>query len=89
MLTNYSIFCNASAYGPNANVTWISSIDKITINVILNDSRITFSNNGQQINFASLVLPDQLYYACGIISAKFLVINQYFLYVRGKKKRFN
>ena len=88
MLTNYSIYCNASAYGPNATVTWISSIDKITINVILTDSQITFSNNGQQINFANLVLSDQLYYACGIISTKFVVINQYYLYVRGKK-RFN
>ena len=82
-LKNYSINCNAPT---NGSITWIQSFDKIGIFLVQSDSRITFSNNGQQLNFASLLLTDQSYYACGLLGTRFTVVNQYFLYVRGNKK---
>lgn len=83
----YSIFCNASSLGSNQQVIWIQSVTKNPNQtyVTANNSRISFSNNGQKISFLNIFLSDQQYYACGVIqSGKLLVINSYYLYVRGK-----
>lgn len=84
VLKNYSINCDSPT---NDSITWIQSFDKISIFLLQNDSRVTFTNNGKQLNFANLFLTDQSYYACGLLGSKFIVLNQYFLYVRGNQKQ--
>jgi len=84
-LNQFSIFCNSSAYGSNSSVTWIKSPNKINISVLQPDSRILITNNGQLVNFTTLYLPDEQYYACGVtLNNKLAIINQYYLFVRGK-----
>jgi hypothetical protein len=84
-LNQFSIFCDSSAYGSNGSVTWIKSPNKINISVLLPDSRILITNNGQLVNFTTLYLGDEQYYACGVIlNNKLQIINQYFLFARGK-----
>jgi hypothetical protein len=77
-----SIFCNTSAYGSSPLVIWLQSIDKMNIIQVQNDSRITYSQNGQQLNFGNLSLSDQQYYACGVLTTKLTIVEQYFLFVR-------
>jgi hypothetical protein len=49
-----------------------------------NSSGITFSNNGQQLNFASLFLSDEEYYACGYLNgSSYTIYNSYYLFIRG------
>ena len=50
-----------------------------------NTSSISFGNNGQTLNFASLTLVDEQYYSCGILTINnvYTAINSFFLYVRG------
>jgi hypothetical protein len=84
----YSIFCNASSFGSNQQVTWIQSINKLPNETFItpSNSRISFSDNGQQINILNVYLSDQQYYACGIIQgSKFVVVNSYYMFVKGKK----
>ena len=53
---------------------------------MLPDSRILITNNGQLVNFTTLYLGDEQYYACGVIlNNKLQIVNQYYLFVRGKK----
>ena len=53
---------------------------------MLPDSRILITNNGQLVNFTTLYLVDEQYYACGVIlNNKLQIVNQYYLFVRGKK----
>ena len=85
VFAQFSIFCNTTAYGSNNNITWLKSLNKVNIYVLQNDSRILIINNGQKVEFTNLSLSDQQYYACGVtINNKLVVVNQYFLYVRGK-----
>ena len=86
VLNQFSIFCNSSAYGSNSSVTWIKSPNKINISVLQPDSRILITNNGQLVNFTTLYPLDEQYYACGVIlNNKLQIVNQYYLFVRGKK----
>ena len=72
--------CNDSSQ----QVTWIQSVDKVNVYLTPNSSRVSFSNNGKQITFTNLYFSDQQYYACGVYTAsKFIVINSYYLYVKG------
>ena len=83
----FSLFCNVSTMGQNQTVIWIQSIDKNNTNYVQVDGRITLSNNDLQLNFANLLLTDQEYYACILMTTKYVVLNQYFLYVRGNDKK--
>ena len=84
VLNSFSIFCNTSAYGPNVSVTWLQSVNKSSIFILTSSNRTLITKNGQLVNFTTLFLSDQQYYACGVTINKTLVIvNQYFLFVRG------
>ena len=82
----FSLFCNVSL-GLNQTVVWIQSVDKNNSYYVQVDSRITLSNNDLQLNFANLLLTDQEYYACVLMTTKNVVLNQYFLYVRGNNTK--
>lgn len=86
--SRYSIICNGTN-GLGQEVVWISSYNKTTqINYVQNSSSISFINNGQTLNFASLTLLDEQYYSCGILkNNSFSVLNSFFLFVRGKLKK--
>ena len=83
--TFYSIICNGS-FAANQQIIWISSFNKSQINRVQNTSSISFGDNGQTLNFASLTLVDEQYYSCGILTINntYKALNSYYLYVRGK-----
>jgi hypothetical protein len=53
--------------------------------VSLSDPRVTLSNNGLNLNFASVELVDEEYYACAYQNTPttYKVLNAFYLYVKG------
>ncbi len=80
----FTIYCNNSASSANQAITWIQTLNKTGVFSTTNSSGITFSNNGQQLNFASLFLSDEEYYACGYLNgSSYKIYNFYYLFIRG------
>jgi hypothetical protein len=80
----FTIYCNNSASSANQAITWVQTKNKTGFFPTTNSSRITFSNNGQQLNFASLFLSDEEYYACGYLNgSSYKIYNSYYLFIRG------
>ena len=51
----------------------------------MNDSRISFDSNDQQLIFAYLTLSDDEYYSCGYLSEnnKYQMYSNFYLFIRG------
>jgi hypothetical protein len=77
--TSFTLYCNASS---SDNITWIQSSNKTGTYIVQYNSRVSLINNG--LHFASLVIIDEEYYACGVINSTKLVIkNTFNLFIRG------
>jgi hypothetical protein len=84
-LSGFKIDCNQSDSNLNLPITWIKTIKKVGTYIVgNNDSEISISSNKSQLNFASLKLVDEEYYACGYLdNNRFQLFNNYFLFIRG------
>jgi len=79
--TSFTLDCNASS---SDNITWIQSSNKTGTYIVQYNSRVSLINNGLQLHFASLVITDEEYYACGVINSSKLFIKSTFnLFIRG------
>ena len=83
ILNSFTISCNQSVSISN-QISWVHTINKTGAYSIENSSVISLSNNGQQLNFASLKLSDEEIYSCGILTDNtFKIINNFYLFIRG------
>jgi len=81
-LSNFTIVCNTTV---SATITWIQTVNNTNQYFVLFNSRVYTSNNGMNLNIASVELVDQEYYACIYPNSNgtYTVADAYFLYVKG------
>ena len=80
----FTINCNSTS-STNQQITWIQTLNKTNIYLVQNDSRISFGLNGQQLNFANLLISDDEYYSCGYLTTnnRFQILSNFYLFIRG------
>jgi hypothetical protein len=80
-LSQFTIVCNTTI---TSAITWIRTANKTGQFFVPFDNRVTSSNNGQNLNFASLALVDEEYYACAYQNTPttYRVIAAFYLYVK-------
>jgi len=86
-LSNFTIVCNTTV---SATITWIQTVNNTNQYFVLFNSRVYTSNNGMNLNIASVELVDQEYYACIYPNSNgtYTVADAYFLYVKGNNLNF-
>ena len=82
---SFTIDCNGTLVNNNQRIIWVKTLNKTGVYIVQNNSVTYISSNGQQLSFKSLSITDEEYYSCGyLLSNNFQIINNYFLYIRGR-----
>lgn len=84
-LRPYTIFCNATGVDVTGSITWIRTANKTGQYFVPYDNRVSLSNNGLNLNIATVELVDEEYYACAfqLTSSTYRLLGAFYLYVRG------
>lgn len=81
-LSPYTIVCNTTV---TSQIIWIRTANKTGQYFVPFDSRVNSTNNGQHLNFATVELVDEEYYACAYQNnaTTYKVVAAFYLYVKG------